>query len=242
MGQVEVEINFFEDIEWQAETQCGFNSNIGVDVWRINIANQSIDIERYLTILQQEEIARANRYVQQKDRVRFIASRAGLRLILAKYLHQDAADIIFKANANKKPYIDGCDLKYNVSHTRDWVLIGIANTDVGVDTEKIDQTFDFPSILPDYFSPAETVFIGHSPENFFLLWTRKEALTKATSQGLDENLKQIPSLGGLQFADDSLLLTDKNWSVNSFKLDSLNFGTVVTEQSSKDLRFFKADL
>lgn len=242
MGQVEVEINFLDDIEWQAETRCGFNLNTGVDVWRINIANQLTDIENYLAVLQPEEIARANRYLQQKDRVRFIVSRAALRLILAKYLHQDAGAITFKANTNRKPYIDGSDLKYNVSHTTDWVLIAIANTDVGVDTEKIDPTFDFPSILPDYFSPAETVFIGHSPENFFLLWTRKEALTKATSQGLDENLKQIPSLGGLQFADDSLLLTDKNWSVNSFKLDHRNFGTIVTVQNAKELRFFKADL
>ncbi|GAA3987783.1 4'-phosphopantetheinyl transferase family protein [Mucilaginibacter dorajii] len=242
MGQVEVEIVFLEDIEWQAENQCGFNLNTGVDVWRINIANQLTDMERFSTILQPDEVARANRYIQEKDRIRFIVSRAGLRTILAKYLHLDAPAITFKANANRKPYIEGSDLKYNVSHTNDWVLIAIANTDVGVDTEKIDPAFDFPSILPDYFSPAETVFIGHSPENFFLLWTRKEALTKATSQGLDENLKQIPSLGGLQFADNSLLLTDKNWNVNSFKLDDRSFGTIVTGQNAKELRFFNADL
>ncbi|MDN3579779.1 4'-phosphopantetheinyl transferase family protein [Mucilaginibacter flavus] len=241
MAQIEVEINFLEDNEWQVASQCNFNIDEGVDIWRINIANQSADIDKYLAILQPEEIARANRYMQQKDRVRFIVSRAGLRLILTRYLHQNASEIIFKANANKKPYIEGSSLKYNVSHTTDWVLIAIANSDVGVDTEKIDPSFDFPSILPDYFSPAETVFISHSPENFFLLWTRKEALTKATSQGLDENLKQIPSLGGPQFTDNSILLTDKNWIVNSFKLDSLNFGSVVVEQHIKKSRFFNAD-
>ncbi|WP_295717015.1 4'-phosphopantetheinyl transferase superfamily protein [Mucilaginibacter sp.] len=238
MGAVTVNIQFLDAVTWLNETECTFQLNDEVDLWRVNISANQSNIANLLSLLQPDEIVRANRYLQEKDRTRFIVSRAALRQILGKYTNQSAVDLKFSIGTNKKPYISGTDIRYNVSHSADWVLIAIANTNVGVDTEKINPLFDFTSILEDNFSKAEIDFIGQSPQNFFLLWTRKEALTKATSQGLDENLKYMPSLDGLHPVDARMLLTDRNWQVKSFKIDGLNWGSVALESKIQKLNFF----
>lgn len=238
MRTVTVNVQFLDAFTWFNEPECTFQVNNQVDLWRVNISANQSNIAHLLSLLQPDEIARANRYMQEKDRTRFIISRAILRQILGKYINQVAADLKFVIGVDKKPYIVGADIKYNVSHSANWVLIAIANTNVGVDTEKINPLFDFSSILEDNFSKAEIDFIGESPQNFFLLWTRKEALTKATGQGLDENLKYMPSLDGLHPADARVLITDKNWQIKSFKIDEMNWGSVALESKIQKLNFF----
>lgn len=242
MAQVEVNIQLSETIYWQPETECSFQPEDTVDVWRIYIPSYKDQTAHFLNLLQPDEIVRANRYVQEKDRIRFIISRAALRVIVSRYINQPASDIVFGSGPNKKPFIEGADFRYNVSHSANWVLIAIAKTDVGVDTEIIDASFKFQSILEDYFNPAEINFIDGNPENFFLLWTRKEALAKATAQGLDENLKHIPSLDGMHITNTNILKTDKNWLVKSFKTDAENRGSVVCEKIVKKLCFFEINL
>ncbi|WP_158642796.1 4'-phosphopantetheinyl transferase family protein [Mucilaginibacter ginsenosidivorax] len=242
MAQVEVNIQLAETIYWQPETECNFEPENTVDVWRIYIPLYKDQTAHFLNLLQPDEIVRANRYVQEKDRIRFIISRAALREIVSRYINQPAKGIIFGSGPNKKPFIVGAALRYNVSHSANWVLIAISKTDVGVDTETIDASFKFESILEDYFSPAEISFINGNPKNFFLLWTRKEALTKATAQGLDENLKHIPSLDGMHITNTNILKTDKNWLVKSFKTDAENQGSIVCEKIIKKLCFFEIKL
>jgi 4'-phosphopantetheinyl transferase len=238
MAQVMIDIRHLDKVSWQAKNECGFKPGECVDVWRVNIAANQDHLDQARLILQQDELIRANRYQQEKDRVRFIVSRVALRNLMSRYTNQPAASVTFNIGSNKKPYVDGSDLKYNVSHSDTWVLIAIANSDVGVDTETISASFPFQSILADNFSNAEIEFTGRSAENFYLLWTRKEALTKATAQGLDENLKFIPSLDGSHVTDSHIIKTEKNRLINSFKIDCENWGTVVSKDNTSTLRFF----
>lgn len=238
MGQINVDIRLLDNIEWLKTAQCTFTLNKEVDVWRVYIPSHQSNIAQLQNLLQPDEIIRANRYVQEKDRIRFIISRAALRQLLGKYTGMDAKAIRFVVGDNKKPYIDGCNLRYNVSHSTTWVSIAIANEALGIDTETIDPAFNYGSILDDYFSLPEIDFIGQSVENFYLLWTRKEALTKATGQGLDDNLKYIPCLNGLQLTNNEVLITDKNWCVNSFKLDKENWATLVSTENDAGVNFF----
>ncbi|WP_184543411.1 4'-phosphopantetheinyl transferase family protein [Mucilaginibacter sp. FT3.2] len=238
MEQIEVDIRLLNNVEWHTAANCTFGLDSGVDVWRVHIPSNQSNIAGLQKLLQPDEVARANRYVHDRDRVRFIVSRAALRQLLGKYTGQPAEAVRFIIGDNKKPYINGADLKYNISHSGTWVLIAIANTAIGVDTEKIDPAFNYSTILDDYFSLPEIHFIGQSAENFFLLWTRKEALTKATGQGLDDNLKYIPSLDGPQLTNNNVLISDKNWQVSSFKLDEENWATLVSVSDSKPIRLF----
>ena len=239
MGQVTVKNALLNDIIWQKDTDCQFTitDNV-VDVWRVDIGLHHPYIADLKKLLNEDEVARADRYIREKDKTRFIVSRAALKQIISKYIQQPPESINFIIGFNKKPQIASSPLKYNVSHSGNWALIAISNTNLGVDTEKFDLNFNYRSILDGNFTADEITFIGRSPQNFYLSWTRKEALTKATGQGLDENLKYIPSLDGLQLVDSSALLTETNWLVSSFYLDNENIGSVASDINSSIINFF----
>ena len=247
MGQISVDIRYLDTVNWQQDTGCSFNLTDDIDIWRINIEANLLLIPRFLTILQPDEIKRAGRYYQEKDRQRFTVSRAALRIILSRYIHRPAADIRFGIGPNKKPFLANFDaqVSYNISHSDKWALIAVSKTEVGVDTEKIDQTFDYADILPDHFVKEEISYIEQeqSHRRFCLLWTRKEAITKLTGQGLDERLKLIPSLNDKHFVHSSVINSSKNIDLRSFELDALNLATVAYEAGNyPELKFWDVNL
>ena len=61
--------------------------------------------------------------------------------------------------------------------------------DVGVDVERVDETADWKDIAARSFAPAERQALAVLPGTvqrsaFFACWTRKEAVIKATGEGL----------------------------------------------------------
>src|ERR1700754_2404329 len=245
MDQIKVRIGFQDDIIWQNGCNCDYQlTDNHVDVWRIKISTNLEFIDNFFKVLMYDEILRANRYVQKKDRLRFVISRGALRYLLSQYTKLPAAAIKFVISTNKKPSVLQQNLKYNVSHSGDWVLIAISNSEVGVDTEEMDPMFSYKEILADNFNKDEINYIAHqdSINSFFLLWTRKEALTKATAIGLDDNLKYIPSLNGDHEINSSLLSSSKNWHLNSFKPDEQNMASVATETTAGQIMYWDINL
>ena len=71
---------------------------------------------------------------------------------------------IFK-NENGKPYCD--DVFFNVSHSGKYVVLATANSEIGIDIEKIRDTEKIHS------AKGFT-----SKEEFFEMWTKKESIIK----------------------------------------------------------------
>ncbi|MFC0518295.1 4'-phosphopantetheinyl transferase family protein [Mucilaginibacter angelicae] len=236
MEAVKVEIRYLDTVEWQQDTAHNFTIGDEIDVWRIKTADHLSLIAQLIKLLMPDEIKRAERYYQEKDRQRFIVSRAALRTILGRYLGQQPEDLRFEIGPNKKPFVKttGAAINYNVSHSDEWVTIAVSKTGVGIDTEKIDRSFAYKEILADNFSGDEIRFINQSnpEEKFILLWTRKEAITKLTSQGLDERIKNIPCLDGNHLTNSNIINSPKAIKLVSFRLDSSNLATLAYE--SKD--------
>lgn len=247
MADLTVDIRYLDAVNWQQDTSCSFNLTSDIDIWRIDIeANLSI-IPRFVPILEPNEIERASRYYQEKDRNRFAISRAVLRVILGQYIHESARDIRFGIGSNKKPFLANFDgqISYNISHSDKWALIAVSKNAIGVDTEKIDPVFAYADILTDHFSKEEIAYIEQrqSHRRFSLLWTRKEATTKLTSQGLDERLKSIPSLDDKHLITNGIINSSKDITLASFELDATNLATVAYEANSySKLRFWDIDL
>jgi len=247
MGIVNVEIQYLDTVEWLQNAKPNVTIDANVDVWRINIANHLTLIGQLIKLLLPDEVKRAERYYQEQDRQRFIISRAALRIILGRYLDQKPGDIRFEIGYNKKPFVKttGVAINYNVSHSDEWVAIAVSKTVVGIDTEKIDRSFAYKEILADNFSEEEISFINQSDsaEKFILLWTRKEAITKLTSQGLDERLKDIPSLNGNHLINSDIVNSSKGIKLVSFRLDNNNQATLAYESEAPiAIKFRNADL
>lgn len=151
-------------------------------------------------LLPPEELLRAGRYLHAADRLRFMVARVALRGVLGRWLGISSAAIRLGVGPHKKPFLaDDPTLHFSLAHTREWVLLALAASPLGVDVEYVDPAFPFADMLSVSFSAAEQASIVQAPDarrQFYQLWTRKEALVKATGQGLDDTLPTLPVLDG----------------------------------------------
>jgi 4'-phosphopantetheinyl transferase len=244
MGSIQIENHCSVPVKWGKNDNSDFNVSNKIDLWRININSNLFFIDNALLVLNLDEIERANRYYQAKDRNRFAISRAALRIILGKYLGISPASVTFGLDFNKKPFIVNTEksaLRYNLSHSGDWVLIAVSSSEVGVDVEFIKQSFQYQEVIKDYFIADEIDYINQnsSLERFFLLWTRKEAFVKATGKGLDNDLRTIPSLDGTH-AEDKISIV-QNWYINSFKLNEHYIASLAGNHIINNVRYTSFD-
>src|ERR1700748_3438482 len=102
MSSINITNNFLADVTWLDASACNFKINAGIDVWKISSDLNQTHVDSFKTILADDEIDRANRFYQQKDRNRFTTSRAALRIILGKYLNIPPKVVAFAPGLNKK--------------------------------------------------------------------------------------------------------------------------------------------
>jgi 4'-phosphopantetheinyl transferase len=145
-------------------------------------------------LLSPDERARSRRYLIPQARLRFVACRVMLRLILAEYLHVEPGALCFQYSRYGKPALGGPwsdhPLRFNLSHSENFLTVAVTwERQVGIDVEYVRPVPDADTIAADYFSPAEyTLYQNLSlelkPQAFLNYWTRKEAYIKACGDRL----------------------------------------------------------
>ncbi|GAB4025291.1 4'-phosphopantetheinyl transferase family protein [Spirosoma gilvum] len=205
---------------WQDWTTCSYTDDLAV--FRFNLATLT-EICDEPAELESHEIIRAQRFRQADDRHRFVYGRRIIRRLLGAYVGLPPADVTLTIGTNRKPVLaHSADWHFNMSHSGNWILVAVGRELVGVDLEKVVSSFVFQDIIAQSFSQPEQQFIGksHNPgETFYQLWTRKEALVKATAKGVDEDFARVPSLDGTHRIDSSVIGASNNWLINSFSVD-----------------------
>ena len=162
-------------------------------VWAVTLDDRFSTRAELDTILTDDERERARQFVPDAPRVRFRIARAALRLLLGAYAHIEPSRLAFEYTALRRPVLapeQGVDIRFNVAHADDLALIAfVRGTDVGVDIERRRSVPDAAALAANYFTPVEARDIagltGSAQSDAFLrCWTRKEAVTKATGEGL----------------------------------------------------------
>jgi 4'-phosphopantetheinyl transferase len=217
------------------------------DLWRIAAGARSPLLDPGLGLIQADEWERAGRFHRDADRIRYLTGRAALRLLSSRYLHCSPGEIGINEGPNKKPFMlhpGQGKLEYNVAHSGDWALIGFSAFDIGVDLEKIEDHFDYQDILPVSFSLPEISMMQQSPSpraSFYLLWTRKEALIKATAKGLDGDLPGLPCLDGDHRVEIEAIGSAHSWNVKSFEPDRGYQASVAVAKEIQEIGFWDFD-
>ena len=218
MVPVVVSCQSIPPVLWHPIEACPYQDNLAV--FRFRLSGNFVTDNRWLSLLQPDEVARANHYRRQEDRHRFAYARAILRILVGRYTNQPPATVRVIAGLNKKPQLaETVGLQVNISHADDWILLAISRESVGVDVEKINPDFQFVDLLPQSFSEQERRLIEADTDPrwlFYQFWTRKEALVKATARGMDDDFCRIPASDGEHRISASLLGDEGNWFVRSF--------------------------
>nr|WP_091390249.1 4'-phosphopantetheinyl transferase superfamily protein [Amycolatopsis pretoriensis] len=158
--------------------------------------------ERFLRLLDDVEQGRFEAYRQDADKRRFLTGRVLAKTVAAERLGRAVEAVKFDATCEDcgkqhgRPHVPGADLTLSISHSGD--LIGVAATPavpVGLDVETATRKAD-DGLIEYALSPAETAHLtgltdAEKANAFFIYWTRKEAVMKATGKGLRIPLKSI---------------------------------------------------
>jgi 4'-phosphopantetheinyl transferase len=179
-------------------------------------------------VLSGDERQRADRFRFARDRDRFVAGRGLLRTILGGCLGLRPADLRFAYGSFGKPELAdaaGVSLRFNIAHAGDRALYAVAwGRQVGVDLEPVRADLEIAEVAELALTPDERDLIDslppeRRPECFAALWTRKEALAKATGLGLGLPFDRLDAGGvgdpATRTVCDDLLPDGRRWSLRS---------------------------
>jgi len=167
---------------------------VHVDLLATDSAQALAKRAQYLPLLSAEEHERMRRFVFERDRQRFLLTRALVRTTLSRYAAVAPADWQFIANAHGRPEIldrpaGVPDLRFNLSHTDGLIACAVSiGREVGVDVEHVNRRLT-RDVATRFFAPAEVAHLQSLTDEeqervFFDYWTLKEAYIKARGFGL----------------------------------------------------------
>lgn len=156
----------------------------------------------YRRLLSPPERTRQERFHFDRDRHRFLVTRALVRTVLSRYASIRPEDWEFATNPHGRPHIanaeaDGTGLTFNVSHSDGLIVLGVARgMRLGVDTEFVSGRTSVLDIAPGFFAPEEVADLQALPgdlqvQRFFEYWTLKESYIKARGEGMSIALDQF---------------------------------------------------
>jgi 4'-phosphopantetheinyl transferase len=229
-----------------------------IHLWRAFLDLDESYLEALRQTLSGDEIERANRFHFQRDREHYIAGRGLLRVVLARYLETDAAQIRFCQKTHGKPALAReCfeqSLCFNVSHSHGLALFAVArDRHIGIDVEHVRPRLADEHIIEQFFSQREIAALRSLPshmqtEAFFSCWTRKEAYLKARGIGLALKMDQfdVPvhsvTPGSLAGAVQSHDGDGSRWAIWHLAPAPNYIGAVAAEDSACELKCLQFDL
>lgn len=172
-----------------------------IDIWHVPLERTEQELAACERLLAAAERTRAGQFSFALHRRRFVAARASLRSILARYLLVPPQNIRFDHGANGKPglAVPGrhTGIEFNVSYADDRALIAVAHgCAVGIDIERIRAELATPELAQRVFSRRELADLSLLPtrrrcDAFFRGWTSKEAYVKGCGDGLSLPLQEF---------------------------------------------------
>lgn len=170
-----------------------------VHVWRLPLAPPPAVLAPLARTLRDDERERAARFLFERDRTAYTATRGALRTLLGAYLGHRPEELALGYGDKGKPYLaappataGAAPLCFNVSHSGELALLAfVRGRDVGVDLERRRDLRDLLSLAQSVFSPNEYEALCRLPPHehaaaFFACWSRKEAFIKATGEGVSQ--------------------------------------------------------
>jgi 4'-phosphopantetheinyl transferase len=178
-------------------TDCDWAAFLATDVhvWRVRLDVRDSAFDDLLGVLSDEERDRARRFRFDHLQQQYTIAHGALRVLLGRYLSVAPDRLRFDEGSQGKPQLTvspgpPAAIRFNLSHSNDLAVVAVAaDRDIGVDIEALRPVPEMEEIARRYFSEQEAIDLMRSggdarEQNFFRIWTRKEAFIKAIGEGL----------------------------------------------------------
>jgi 4'-phosphopantetheinyl transferase len=193
-------------------------------------------------LLSSGEQLRASSFRFARDRERYIAGRAMLRVLLGHYLTESPKHIAIESGPFGKPGLTDhlTSVHFNLAHTGDLAIVAISSACIpGIDIESLERTVDHDALAKRFFSAREYAeFEQISPaarsRAFLTRWTCKEAVAKALGKGLRITLNRIEVSAAADGALRLLSLPDGDvapWALHAIDAGSNYVATLALHRS-----------
>lgn len=147
-----------------------------------------------MSLLSEPERLYASSKFRVSDQDRSLVAAAVLRVCAGHWTGTPPEHVVVVrrctrcGGAHGRPHLPDTPLHASVSHSRDWVVVALTEAGpVGVDVEYRTDV-DLALLAPPVLAPDET---ASTVRDFFVMWTRKEAVVKATGDGLHVPLAAV---------------------------------------------------
>jgi 4'-phosphopantetheinyl transferase len=221
-----------------------------IHIWATNLVSDNTSTAEFASVLDQDERARAGRFVFDFDRNRFIQSHGFLRRVLAPYARRGASELAFTKGNHGKPRLmsvsGDAGLQFSLSHSQDYCVVAVRlQYPLGVDVEERRDLPNAVEIAHQQFAPGESRHLaglaGIAQRDAFLsLWTHKEAIVKALGVNLGDNLRSAEfeftagRLGLKSWKGDTS--TVRGWAVVPLNLGLGHIGALATVYPFRSLK------
>jgi 4'-phosphopantetheinyl transferase len=150
------------------------------------------------------------RYRNPVDRTGRMISRILLETLIRKYFpHQGFSWDDYRKDASSKPYFKGSDIHFSSTHHEEISMVCVSSGgSCGIDSEVL-KPID-PDLYSGFLHPEEKDFINSRQDpaqSFYDIWTRKEAVLKASGLGISCELNSIDAHAATVAADNHLYYT-----------------------------------
>ena len=191
-----------------------------IEIWQIDFSKYMFtNYNCYSHVLSSEEKENASSFKIDYQRKSYILSRVILRFLLSKYTGISPELIKIYKNEYAKPFIKSSGpIKFNISHSKDKLAIAIASSEVGIDIEYINPSFDIHEVMNMTLSENEKLNIKKlepdlQKKKFYSYWTQKEALLKAIGTGINMDLNK------LEIHNNKFSNRGKEWFISPINCD-----------------------
>ncbi|MBS1180406.1 MAG: 4-phosphopantetheinyl transferase superfamily protein [Proteobacteria bacterium] len=188
-----------------------------VTIWHIPLSGPATLDD--LALLDSVERRRAERFLRDEDRWRYVQAHAAIRRILAAEIGRQPDNLHLVAGEHGKPALAGRDIHFNLSHSGDHAVLAtsfVAEVGIDIETSATEVGRIAHLVLTEREMAAFSVLLPNEQEWAFLrIWTRKEALLKAVGCGLGRDPRSVEV--GLGHAP-MLELDGQRWRLRDFSL------------------------
>lgn len=186
------------------------------------------DVLKYVKIMPKERVEQFNRLQKEEDRLNCILGYLALYYGLKKFKGINKPPI-FIYDKNKKPHLVFTNITFNISHTKNIVVVAIAKNSVGVDAEtKRPININIAKKICCHNEYQKFIRSAHKENFIFATWTKKEAYCKRKSISIFNNFSKIDSSSIKNtktfFYDDSAISISYNKNFR-LKIFSIRFNT-----------------